>query len=100
MELSETARYRAESECLKDLGLKLKQEILLASNAQDGYSRTFEIPDKIYGNDYNISVDGSFLVLKTKNREYYTRIENFTGFFNITSNRIRKENGLVYLNVD
>jgi hypothetical protein len=100
IDLAETIRYRAESEMLKDLGLRLKQEINLASNSQEGYSRTFEIPDKINGEDYNISIEGSFLILRTKNRAYYTRIENFTGFFNKTSNRIKKENGLVYLNVD
>jgi len=98
IELSETIRYRAEEEYLKDLGLRLKQEVILASGAQDGYYRRFEIPEKINGNDYNISIEGSFLVIKTKNREYYTRIENFTGFFNKTTNEIRKKEGVIYIN--
>ncbi|MEM2121399.1 MAG: hypothetical protein QXU20_01935 [Candidatus Woesearchaeota archaeon] len=98
IELSDRIRYEAESEQLKDLGLRIKQEIILATNAQDGYYRTFELPVTINGKNYSISVEGSFLVIRTDNRAYYTRIGNFTGFFNISHNEIRRENGVVYLN--
>jgi len=61
---------------VKDVALKIEKEIDITSFVQDGYSRQFEIPEKINNGDYNISIVNNTLTIWTNTSTYITRILN------------------------
>jgi len=83
---------------VKDVALKIGKEIDLTSFVEDGYDREFEIPEKVNGRDYNISIVNNTLTIWTNTTLYVTAILNITGDLKKGSNTITKTNGLVYLN--
>ena len=61
---------------LDDLGKSIQQELLLASQLQDGYSRDIYIPPKLYGVPYTMNVSvasGDIMYLNF----YYYDVELF-----------------------
>ncbi len=85
---------------LKDVALKIQNEISITSNVGDGYSRQFKLPDKINNKAYNISIVNNTLVVwtNTTNITFATRILNITGYLKKESNTITKTNGVTYIN--
>ena len=87
-----------ESLLLQDIALKIKNEVSIASNTEDGFSRDFSLPEKINDRDYNISIINNTLVVWTDTSNQIIRILNITGHLNKGSNTITKTNGVIYLN--
>ncbi len=89
---------------VKDIILTVKDEINLASEASDGYSRSFTIPNKIGGYlDYDISLEGNLIYVKTDDGRsamaYPTLDVTVSGLGIIRgTNTIKKINGIIYLN--
>jgi len=83
---------------VKDIAIKIGKEIDLTSFVEDGYNRKFEIPEKVNGRDYNISIVNNTLTIWTNTTLYVTAIQNVTGDLKKGSNTITKTNGLMYLN--
>lgn len=74
-------------------------EITLAKSVNNGYERTFKIPKKINGGSYNIKViDNRELVVNYLEYEHVLFLpENVEGNVATGLNKIKKINGVVYL---
>lgn len=83
---------------VKDVALKIQNEVSIASYVEKGYTRNFEIPEKISNQDYNISIINNTLIVYTKTTLYSTRLVNITGYLNKGSNTITKTNSRIHLN--
>ena len=87
---------------VKDIVLTVKDEINLASEASNGYSRSFAIPEKIGGYlDYDISIQGNLLYIATsdgRSAMAYPTLNVTVSGINKGSNTIRKNNGTIYFN--
>ena len=91
-------RLQKENEAVKDLALKLQQELLIAANVEEGYLRIFEIPDNLEGINYSLSAQNSTITVKSKNAFYLVSIPRVVGNVNKGTNLINKTNGIIYIN--
>ena len=95
-----------------DMSSVIESEIVLAAGVEDGYSRTFEIPQTLKGINYSVKLINSTymktnyseLVLKyidfTKSYETVKKLpKNVDGFINKGENKILKKAGIICLNV-
>ena len=94
----------------EDIAEVIESELVLAANAQDGYSRVFTLPESLDGMPYALvllnrtNTEANFsevvLTVNTSSGEY-TAIkvlpDNIFGAFSLGSNLVRKRNGLVNL---
>ena len=48
------ATHEKELELLKQVGESIRNELTLAANVEDGYERTFIVPENVIGRDYDI----------------------------------------------
>jgi hypothetical protein len=85
---------------LDEIALGVRDEINLAAGATDGYSRQFMMPDNVLGLEFNITLVGNFIYLKTIDDKYALGypVHNVTGYAQTGSNIIEKINGTIYLN--
>ena len=101
--MSDKVRERQEL-AVKNVALTVQDEINLASQSMDGYSRNFKVPEKINGKDYEINATEGIVYLRTVDGKYAIAlpVKNVTGELKKEPdiNTIRKENGIVYLNVN
>ena len=83
-----------------ELVTTIKNEIDIAASTTDGYSRTFRIPEKIFGQDYNISVQEKIIYFQTSDKKIALSLptQNVTGLLQKGNNLIRKVNGEILLN--
>lgn len=84
----------------EDIATLAKNEIGLARSVSDGYSRIFNLPNKIEGNTYTIEIiDNRELVVNYIDKEYVLFLqENIVGNINPGTNTITKVNGVVNIN--
>lgn len=81
---------------MEDLADQLHQELLLAAAVEDGYERVIEIPDRLRGSPYTLSITNAILTLHIAGGATYAKvIPPVTGEFVIGTNRIRKANGQI-----
>ena len=85
---------------LKDIVLGLQDEVNLAYGSSEGYSRDFNIPPNVNGNDYNISIISEMIYAYTldKSSAVSFSIPKIIGQPIKNLNKIKKLNGEVYLN--
>lgn len=91
-------RLQKENEAVKDLALKLQQELLVASTVEDGYVRAFQIPDNIENINYSLSTQNSTITVKSKNSLYIVSIPKVVGNVSKGTNTINKTGGVIYIN--
>ena len=93
------AKENERQKIAEDIATLVRNEINLAKSASSGYSRTFELPTKIKGNDYNIKIeDNRELVVNYLDKEYVLFLPaNVVGTINLGTNTIRKEENIVYI---
>ena len=87
-----------EMTLVKDLCAMVQRELVLASSVQDGYSRTFNVPDDLEGMNYNIELMNNTVHVYTDELEYLLNIPIVNGTIQKGDNRIRKTDGVVFLN--
>ena len=80
---------------LENLGRSLQQELLLASEMETGFERTFVLPEKINGREYSIELGNSssnkkYLAIKHNYYEHYFIIPMFNGTITKGNNTIQK----------
>ena len=97
------SREKEVQQTAEDIATLVSNEIYIAKPLSDGYSRTFELPNKIKGNDYTIQIiDNRELVVEypaNSGDEYVLFLpEKVEGNVSKGSNEIRKVGGIVYLN--
>lgn len=92
--------YQEENILVKEIALTVQNEINLALQSGDGYSREFKLPRQAGSLDYEINIDSGIVYIKTTNNRHALTIPvaNVTGDINVTTNRIAKINGIIYLN--
>lgn len=83
---------------LEDLAHKIRKEFDIASQVQDGYQRSFEIPLKVGIKDYALNVTNRDLSLKTGEYEYSLILPDFVGNLTKGDNIISKQGGVIYVN--
>ena len=90
-----------ENFAFQELTLAIQDEINLAIDATEGYYREFEIPQKVFNRDYDITIINEFIYLSTTDGKYGISfpIANVTGYLQKGTNIIRKEGGKVFINV-
>jgi len=102
-----------DRQLIDDMGSVIEGEIELAAGVENGYSRTFEIPQTLKGINYSVilinstymKTNYSELVLKyidfTKTYETVKKLpKNVYGNIYKGENKIVKNNGVVYLNTE
>jgi len=84
---------------VEELALSIKDEIGIALGASDGYSREFNIPDNIFGRNYEVTlIDNSTIYVKSAISAISLSTGRVEGNVKKGVNVIKKENGTVYLN--
>ena len=94
------AKENERQHIAEDIAALAKNEIDLARSVSDGYSRTFNLPNKIGGNSYTIEIiDNRELVVNYIDKEYVLFLqENIVGNVNPGANIITKVDGFVNIN--
>jgi hypothetical protein len=88
-----------ESHLLKDVSQQIQNEVRLAYNARDGYSRNFMVPEKLNSHiEYGIAVIGDSLLTNTSKYQYVMNIPSITGAVVKGGNHIKKINGTIFVN--
>jgi hypothetical protein len=85
---------------MQELALAVQNELNIAAKASDGYSREFNIPQKIFGMDYDITLVGTAVYLNSTDGKHALSLstQNATGQFIKGTNLIRKVDGEILLN--
>lgn len=84
---------------IKDLGMKLQKEVVIASQVEDGYKRTFKLPDKLEAVvDYFIVMSNETITINSSKSVFFVHIIGVTGNFTKGNNKIEKINGEIYIN--
>ena len=63
-------RLKKENDAAMDIGLKLQREALIAAYVEDGYSRSFQIPDTLEAINYTIRTQNSTVIIQSKKGFY------------------------------
>ncbi len=87
-----------ERQLAQGIALSVKSEISIAAESSDGYLRTFTIPNKLIGKEYNIQLTDDRVYLSADRIGISYKINNVTGYIQKGENAIRKKNGTIYLN--
>jgi len=93
-----------EEQTLKIKGVvtDVQSEINLAFESREGYYREFTIPKNINGLNYNIQIIENLVYLNTTDGKNAIAlpVQEVTGDINIPNNFIKKENGIIKLNIE
>jgi hypothetical protein len=82
----------------EDFGYSLQNELLIASQVHTGYRRTFLVPAKLDGFDYNISISHAMLLVDYSDNVFALPIPNVTGSFIKGTNVILNQDNKLFLN--
>jgi len=87
-----------EKVIVQNIALSVQDEINLAKESIDGYSREFKVDDYILGRDYLIEIIDDRIYVKTDKVALSYPVANVTGTIKKEINIIKKQNGTIYLN--
>ena len=93
------AREEGNRKIAKDIADFAYREIELAVSLNDGYNRTFALPQKVNGIDYSINItDNRELIVNYLDNEYVRFLPpNINGNLSKGFNHINKLNGTIYV---
>lgn len=91
-------RIQKESDAVKDVALKLQKELFVAANVEDGYVRTFIIPDQLDRINYSLATQNSTITAESKNGFYIVSIPKAVGNVSKGIITINKTGGVIYIN--
>lgn len=99
---NEVKEFRNQKEffLIKDLALKLQKEIFIAASVEDGYVRSFTLPDKLDSIvDYSTINTNSSITVNSSKTVFFVRVPMIYGKnFTKGSNKIEKISGKIYIN--
>lgn len=92
--------YERRNFAIQELALNVQNELSIAACATDGYQREFEVPSKILGMEYDITLIANSVYINTTDGRHAMAlpVQNVSGSIQKGGNFIRKENGEVLLN--
>ena len=77
---------------------RIWQEISLAVQVEDGYRRSFTIPEQLENREYGILMSNNTLILTSEHVTYILRIPGVGGNITKGVNNITREEGMVRIN--
>lgn len=85
---------------VQNIAFSIQDELNIALKSSNGYLRKFEVPEKIFGLEYEAELTENVIYVKTVDGKHAIAlpITNVTGQIMKGSNLIKKENNTVYLN--
>jgi hypothetical protein len=85
---------------IRDFGLSLQRELIIANEVNDGYIRKINIPQNIKNFNYEINkIDNVIIITSTfSNKQHIFFVPYYNGSFKKGINIIKKENGVIYVN--
>lgn len=83
---------------MKDFTYSLQSEMIIASEMNNGYVRSFYLPLKVDNIEYNVTIVGSSLIITYNNINRYSKIPPVVGVLIDGHNTIYKKNDTLYLN--
>ena len=83
---------------LKEQGDRMHSEISLALRVEDGYSRSFLVPQMLENRDYTVVTANRTITLTSDRSSYSFRIPSIDGNITKGMNNITRESGVVRLN--
>lgn len=97
--ISESNITRQKILTLEDLGESVRNDIVLASEMENGFHRVINLPSKARGKEYTLSIEGgtsnySYLVVASENYEVLYSIPKISGSIGPGKNIIIKEDNL------
>jgi hypothetical protein len=97
---SNIAKLREERDFLitRDTAFVVQNELVLANVVEDGYSRSFLVPDELDGQQYSMMIVGNSLTVSTQKASYSVRIPSVQGTIAKGWNNLTKEGNVVVLN--
>ena len=86
---------------VQEIALIIREEVSLAFESSDGYSRNFKIPEKIDGLEYSVIISDGFVFVMTEDEKHAVTfpIMDVTGQPEHGDNYITKNSGIVSLNL-
>lgn len=98
---SNIAKLRGERDFFvaKDTAFIIQNELVLANQVEDGYSRSFFLPERLDGQQYSLTTSNNSLTITTQKASYSVRIPQVEGTIAKGMNNITKTNNVVSLNV-
>lgn len=85
-------------EGIKDISLKIKSEIRLASSVGDGYSRDFNLPEAIMSKNYTINSSQNYVIITSGKDWHMSIVPFFNGYIKKGVNTINVESGSICIN--
>lgn len=97
--LSDKVRERANTE-ISEIANIVQNEIDLATQSSEGYSREFRLPLAGYLGDYSLNISDGLLFVESEDKEYILTlaVKNVSGQAVKGVNIIKNENGTIKLN--
>ena len=95
------AKDKERLEIAEDISSMAKNEVNLAMSSANGYKRRFELPIKVGGNAYGISIiNNRELVVSYVDKEHVSFLPQVCGDIFVPTNEIGKENNIVCINAN
>jgi len=101
MAAQEVKEYSIKREyaLISDVGMMIQKEMILAGSVEDGYARSFYIPEKLKATTpFSVIVSNSTITLNTSKSVFSARIPSIKGNFTSGTNRVYKQEGVIYVN--
>jgi len=91
---------RRENLRVSEIALTVQNEIDLALQSMDGYTRNFEIPKKAGNLDYEINIISGVVYINAGEGKHAMTlpVAEVVGNINISENTIKKIEGIIFLN--
>ena len=94
----DTLRSEEERSLVKDVSVMVQQELIIASNVEDGYVRIFNVPSELDSINYDIQIINNTLIANTSEYEYVLNVPSIVGAIQKGNNTLNKTSGVIYLN--
>ena len=95
---SEEKTLEKQNVYAQNIALSVQNELALAAQASDGYSREFYVTNTILGDDYEITLVDNSVYIKAEKIALSYSVVVVDGNIQKGLNTIKKEGGVVYLN--
>ena len=83
---------------MRNIGLQIQEEIVLAQSSSEGYNRSFYVSENILGRAYNLNFSTGLLSLDFEGLSVSYPVLNISGVIREGQNIMIKKGGVVYAN--
>ena len=81
------------------MGLKLQKEVAIAAAVEDGYRRSFSLPETLESSlGYSIDNTNSTVTINSSNTVFSAALQTIIGNFTKGTNTIRKIDDVIFIN--